>query len=236
MKHIRHLIRKLKYKFKFLSKNKNTKLNYVVNANSNSELTDLMNLYGSDKGGKNNHHNYSEYYSDIFFHKRKRIKNFLEIGLGTNNTNMASNMGADGTPLASLRAWKDYFINANIYGADIDKDILKDEERIKTFFVDQTNPDTISAMFNKIGVDKFDIILEDGLHEYNANICFFENAIKYLDNDGIYIIEDIYYKDKKKFINYFKKLEYSFSIVDIFHEENIANNCIVIIRKNVTQK
>jgi hypothetical protein len=236
MKHIRHLIRKLKYKFKFFSKNENTKLNYVVNANSNSELTDLMNLYGSDKGGKNNHHNYSEYYSDIFFHKRKRIKNFLEIGLGTNNTNMASNMGADGTPLASLRAWKDYFINANIYGADIDKDILKDEERIKTFFVDQTNPDTITAMFNKIGVDKFDIILEDGLHEYNANICFFENAIKYLDNDGIYIIEDIYYKDKKKFINYFKKLEYSFSIVDIFHEENIANNCIVIIRKNVTQK
>tara|TARA_B110000027_G_scaffold128008_1_gene147945 strand:+ start:98 stop:805 length:708 start_codon:yes stop_codon:yes gene_type:complete len=235
MKNIRHLIRKLKYKFKFFSKNENTKLNYVVNATSNSELTDLMNLYGSDKGGKNNHHNYSEYYSDIFFHKRKSIKNFLEIGLGTNNTNMASNMGADGTPLASLRAWKDYFINANIYGADIDMDILKDEERIKTFFVDQTNPDTIIAMFNKIAVDKFDIILEDGLHEYNANICFFENSIKYLDDDGIYIIEDIYYKDKKKFINYFKKLKYNFSIVDIFHEENISNNIIVIIRKNGTQ-
>ena len=235
MKYIRHLIRKLKYKFKFLSKNKNTKLNYVVNANSNSELTDLMNLYGSDKGGKNNHNNYSEYYSDIFFHKRKRIKNFLEIGLGTNNINMASNMGADGTPLASLRAWKDFFVNANIYGADIDKDILKDEERIKTFFVDQTNPDTIVAMFNRIGVDKFDIILEDGLHEYNANICFFENSIKYLDDDGVYIIEDIYYKDKKKFVNYFKKLKYNFSIVDIFHEENIANNCIVVIRKNDTQ-
>ena len=235
MKHIRHLIRKLKYKFKFFSKNENTKLNYVVNATSNSELTDLMNLYGSDKGGKNNHHNYSEYYSDIFFHKRKSIKNFLEIGLGTNNTNMASNMGADGTPLASLRAWKDYFINANIYGADIDMDILKDEERIKTFFVDQTNPDTIIAMFNKIAVDKFDIILEDGLHEYNANICFFENSIKYLDDDGVYIIEDIYYKDKKKFINYFKKLKYNFSIVDIFHEENISNNIIIIIRKNGTQ-
>jgi len=235
MKHIRHLIRKLKYRFKFLSKNENTKLNYVVNAASNSELTDLMNLYGSDKGGKNNHHNYSEYYSDILFHKRKRIKNFLEIGLGTNNVNLASNMGADGKPLASLRAWRDYFFNADIYGADIDKNILKDEEGIKTFYVDQTDPPTISEMFKKIGVDKFDIILEDGLHEYNANICFFENSIKYLDDDGIYIIEDIYYKDKKKFINYFKKLEYNFSIVDIFHEENIANNCIVIIRKNGTQ-
>ena len=235
MKYLREIIRTFKYKSKFISKNKDTKLNYVVNAASNTELTDLMNLYGSDKGGKNNHHNYSEYYSDIFFHKRKRIKNFLEIGLGTNNTNMASNMGADGTPLASLRAWKDFFVNANIYGADIDKDILKDEERIKTFFVDQTNPDTIVAMFNRIGVDKFDIILEDGLHEYNANICFFENSIKYLDDDGIYIIEDIYYKDKKKFVNYFKKLKYNFSIVDIFHEENIANNCIVTIRKNDTK-
>ena len=27
-------------------------------------------------------------------------------------------------------------------------------------------------MFEKINVDKFDVILEDGLHEYNANICF----------------------------------------------------------------
>ena len=39
-------------------------------------------------------------------------------------------MGSEGVPLASLRAWRDYFKNANIYGADIDKGILKDEERI----------------------------------------------------------------------------------------------------------
>ena len=110
----------------------------------------------------------------FFFNDRKKIKNFLEIGLGTNNVNLASNMGEHGTPLASLRAWRDYFENANIYGADIDKEILKDEERIKTFFVDQTNPKTISTMFKNIGVEKFDIILEDGLHEYSANVCFFK--------------------------------------------------------------
>ena len=236
MRQLRHLIRKIKYQFKFFSKNENTKLNYVVNARSNSELTKLMNLYGSDKGGKNNHHNYSEYYSDIFFHKRNKIKNFLEIGLGTNNENLPSNMGKDGKPLASLRAWRDFFINANIYGADIDKEILKNEERIKTFFVDQTNPKAISTMFKNIGEEKFDIILEDGLHEYSANICFFENAIDFLEEDGIYIIEDIYYKDKIKFIKYFENKNYNFSIIDIFHKENIANNCLIIIRKNVTKK
>tara|TARA_B110000503_G_scaffold31397_1_gene50676 strand:- start:810 stop:1517 length:708 start_codon:yes stop_codon:yes gene_type:complete len=232
MKYLRHLIRKIKYNIKFLNKIKDISLNYSVNSKTNSQLTDLMNLYGSDKGGKNNHHNYSEYYSHIFFNKKKYIKKFLEVGLGTNNINLASNMGEDGKPLASLRAWRDYFVNAEIYGADIDKNILKDEERIKTFFVDQTDPATISEMFKKIGVDKFDVILEDGLHEFNANICFFENAINFLEDDGMYIIEDVYYKDKIKFKNYFKDLNYNFSIVDIFHKENIANNCIILIQKN----
>ena len=199
MKLIRNSIRKLKYKIKFLGHYEETKFSYITNSNSNSKLTELMNYYGSDKGGKNNHHNYADFYSEIFFHRRNEIKSFLEIGLGTNNVNLPSNMGIDGVPLASLRAWRDYFKNAQIYGADIDKSILKNEERIKTFFVDQTNSESIKKLFNSIGELKFDIILEDGLHEYNANICFFENSIDYLKNNGIYIIEDIFYKDKNNF-------------------------------------
>jgi len=232
MKYLREAIRRIRYNLRFNNKNMNTELNYTVNSSTNSRLTKLMNLHGSDKGGKNNHHNYSEYYSELFFNKRKEIKNFLEIGLGTNNVNMASNMGIEGVPLASLRAWRDYFENANIYGADIDRDILTDEDRIKTFFVDQTDPEAINLLFKKIGVDQFDVILEDGLHEYNANICFFENSIKYLNNNGIYIIEDVYYKDKEKFIKYFKNSNYNYAVIDIFHEKNIANNCVVIVRKN----
>ena len=141
-------------------------------------------------------------------------------------------MGKDGKPLASLRAWRDFFPNAKIFGADIDRKILKDEERIKTYYVDQTNPSSIKEMFTQIKVAKFDIILEDGLHEYNANICCFENSINFLEKDGIYIIEDVYHKDQKKFLDYFKKTNYNFSIVDLYHERNIANNCVIIIRKN----
>ena len=232
MKVLRNILRKIKYNFKFLNKNKIVKLNYAVNASSNPKLTELMNFYGSDKGGINYHHNYSDFYSELFFNKRKDIKNFLEIGLGTNNINLPSNMGSNGVPLASLKAWRDFFENANIFGADIDKDILKNDDRIKTFYVDQTKPKEIRTMFENIGVSKFDIILEDGLHEYNANICFFENSIDYLSDDGFYIIEDIYFKDKIKFINYFKNYNYNFSIVDIYHNKNIANNCLVIVRKN----
>lgn len=233
MKFLREITRKFKYNLKFLSKNKKIKLNYVVNSSSNSKLTELMNFYGSDKGGRNNHHNYSEYYSELFFNERKNIKNFLEIGLGTNDVNMLSNMGEKGIPLASLKAWRDYFDNAIIYGADIDKKILKNHERIKTYFVDQTDPKTIELLFKNIGISDFDVILDDGLHDYNANICLFENSIKFLSNSGIYIIEDVYFKDKQKFINYFNNSDYNYSIVDIYHKKNITNNCIILIRKNI---
>ena len=232
MKYIREKFRELKYKIKFLGKKKNMSFSYLSNSKNNKQLTDLMNLFGSDKGGRNNHHNFASYYSEIFFHKRNDIKNFLEIGLGTNDTSVLSNMGSNGIPLASLRAWRDYFKNANIYGADIDKNILKNEDRIETFYVDQTDPITIKEMFKNIGKKKFDIILEDGLHEYNANICFFENAIEYLEPNGTYIIEDVYYKDQDKFIKYFENKKYNFSIIDIFHEKNIANNCLIIIKIN----
>jgi len=232
MRFLRETIRKFRYTLKFLNKNSHAKLNYTVNSSTNSKLTELMNFYGSDKGGRNNHHNFAQYYSKIFYNKKNDIKNLLEIGLGTNNTDVPSNMGKDGKPLASLRAWRDYFKNANIYGGDIDKKILKNEDRIKTHYVDQTDPNSIKNMYANFGVKKFDIILEDGLHEFNANTCFFENSINFLAEDGTYIIEDVYYKDQAKFIKYFENKSYNFSIVDIFHEKNIANNSLVIIRKN----
>ena len=44
------------------------------------------------------------------------------------------------------------------------------------------------------------------------------------------------YKDKIKFINYFKNLKYNFSIIDLYHQKNIANNCVIVVRKNNEEK
>ena len=232
MRFLRDSFRKIKYKLKFLFVKNDLNFSYLSNSKTNQELKKLMDFYGSDKGGKNNQHNFAQYYSEIFYNKKNSIKNFLEIGLGSNNIDVPSNMGVGGKPLASLRAWRDYFKNANIYGGDIDKEILKNEDRIKTHYVDQTNPSSIKIMFENFGVKNFDIILEDGLHEFNANICFFENSIDFLSNDGVYIVEDIYYKDQDKFIKYFQKTSYNFSIIDIYHKNNIANNSLLVVRKN----
>ena len=83
-----------------------------------------------------------------------------------------------------------------------------------------------------MGNIKFDVILDDGFHQYEANICFFENSINHLNTDGIYIIEDIFYKDQYKFLDYFNNRNYIFSIINIYHEYNYKNNCLLIIKKN----
>ena len=74
-----------------------------------------------------------------------------------------------------MRVWRDYFPNANVYGADIDKDILFSEERIKTFYIDQLNPSSIKDFWEKVNTKDFDLIVDDGLHTFKAGITLFKN-------------------------------------------------------------
>jgi hypothetical protein len=206
------------------------------------DLKTLMNIYGSDKGGcgRFSCHNYTDIYDMLFGGFRLENNNIFELGLGTNNTQIISNMGPLGKPGASLRGWKDYFINSFIYGADIDKKVLFSEERIETFYCDQTDPNSISEMWSDpLLSDKFfDVIIDDGLHEYHANVNFFENSIFKLKKGGYYIVEDLNPNTLELFktnIDFFK-IKYpflQFNILSLFHEENNNDNNLLIIRKNL---
>ena len=206
-------------------------IKYIVQSSFSSAplLTQLMEKHGSDKGGYGREHNFSDFYSKLFF-DRTKIKKLLEVGLGSNDINVPSNMGEDGVPLASLRAWKDYFLNATIYGADVDKKILKNEEKIKTYYVDQTDKNSINEMWKNIGEKDFDIIIDDGLHNFKANICLLENSLQYLSKTGIYIIEDIYRKQIKLYEDYLINKNINFEIVYIYNKKNMSNNCLILIR------
>lgn len=189
------------------------KFDIFYQKNMSSELSTLCDFYGSDKGelasDQNPYewlsHTYTDFYEMIFGQFRERVKNVLECGIGTNNPNLPSSMGVNGKPGASLRVWRDYFPNANVVGIDIDSDILFSEERIVTFQVDQTSPSSIRNFLSDIGDRNFDIILDDGLHEYYAGICLFENTIDQLSVDGVYIIEDITESDLLKYVDYFSE-------------------------------
>ena len=150
------------------------------------ELKVLFDQYGSDKASK---HNYHLIYGVILKNKHI-IENILEVGIGTNNLDVASNMGKLGKPGASLRALRNFCVNAEIYGADIDKRILFSEERIKTFYVDQTDYKTFQQLKSELP-KSFDLVIDDGLHSPNANIATLDFGLQIIKKNGWVIVEDI---------------------------------------------
>ena len=175
-------------------KNKVDVVNYLAffeeNKNKNSEiikekLIENFNLRGSDKVSNNYHIIYSCLLKDL-----KQNYTILEIGLGTNNPKIVSSMGIGGSPGASVRAFRDTFLNSYIYGADVDSDILFSEERISTFCVDQNNLETFSNI-PKLVDSKFDLIIDDGLHYQLSNLNTLIFALSNLNIHGYFIIEDI---------------------------------------------
>jgi hypothetical protein len=217
-------------------------MNYSFDEKKSTPLCKIMGKYGSDKGSIdiiNCWHNYTTFYYSIFNKIKDNKLRIFELGLGTNNINIPSNMGIGGKPCASIYGWKEFFTNSLIFGADIDKDILINEDRIKTYYCDQQNPEIIKKMWSNPDLeDNFDIIIEDGLHEYNANVCFFENSIHKLNSGGFYIIEDIKNTEEHLFINKInnywniKYPDYIFNLLKIPSIiNNIDNNLLIIYKK-----
>ena len=226
---------KRKYKIKPVSKEYGFYINDYLK--KNNLLTILCEKYNSDKGGRKNpfsdaSNNYTDYYYKIFKDKRNSYKKIFECGLGSNNPILESNMTSNGSPGASLKVWKEFFPNAKIYGADIDRDSLFHEERIYTYYVDQYNKSSIKAMWSEINEKEFDLIIDDGAHYYDANINFFENSFDKLKNDGLYIIEDIRLSEIQKFYNYFKNSNNDVEFVSIDSNSSDGSSNLIIINKS----
>jgi len=195
---------------------------------NNNILTRLCDKYNTDKGSISLckrlelygvPHSYSNYYFSIFNHFKDNVKLVFECGLGTSYG-------------ASLRVWRDYFKNAQIYGADVNKDFLFQEDRIKTYYVDQLNTLSIETMWKKVGVQNFDIIIEDGLHTTEANVNFFLNSFNKLKKDGIYIIEDIKSSEFTNIIKKLKKFNPELVVLSTNNLNSPGDNNLIIIRNN----
>ena len=197
-----------------------------------TDLCHLMTAFGSDKAHP--FHNYTVVYDRLFSRFRNAKLTILEIGLGTNKPGAPSSIGANGKPGASLRGWQAYFPEFEIYGADIDSDILFEEDRIKTFWTDQRDPYAIRSLWEKIGDIAFDIIVDDGLHEASANICFFMESFVKLKSGGIYVVEDVTRHDADvlgAFVSCIKSVCKIVVFEELDHPLNKGDNRLVIIQK-----
>jgi|SRR5271165_4840750 len=177
-----------------------------VNVSAPTEMCRVMTRCGSDKGRPNN---YTPLYSALFKERRDQPMRVFELGLGSNNPDVPSNMGVFGAPGASLYGWRQLFPHALVYGADIDRGILFQEDRIKTFYCDQLDRSSIRELWSHPDLrGGMDIIIEDGLHTFQANVSFLEGSLDQLRPGGIYVTEDIGWD---RFDEWYDKLETIYS-------------------------
>tara|TARA_B100001250_G_scaffold169750_1_gene146199 strand:- start:32572 stop:33369 length:798 start_codon:yes stop_codon:yes gene_type:complete len=158
-----------------------------VDKNLEIKLKNLFNKHGSDKASG---HGYEVIYTYVLSQLPKKI-NLLEIGLGTNNINVISNMGKGGKPGASLFAFSELLPDGKIFGADIDRRILFNKNNIRTFYLDQTNEETYYLMSKEFGDINYDLIIDDGLHLQSANLNTLNFSLNKLNKNGYLVIEDI---------------------------------------------
>ena len=162
--------------------------NFFDNNKRSEYLKSLFNKHGSDKS---THHSYHLVYSHILdkFNSKANFQ-MLEIGLGTQNRNIASNMLPQFKPGGCLYAFNEFIEtpNSKLFGIDIDESILFNSKNIKCFYGDQSRLESLMA----IPVRNLDLIIDDGLHAPFTNINTLIFAYYRLNEGGYLIIEDIH--------------------------------------------
>lgn len=134
---------------------------------------DAFKRHGTDKYL----HNYGYVYELLFGHRRRESLNILEIGVHKG---------------ASIRAWRELFPYAFVYGID------KDSEQIRQlsldglgglYCIDASNVQELDNFMH--GRPPLDIVIDDGSHQPNDVRIAFDYFWPRLNTNGIYVIEDL---------------------------------------------
>lgn len=175
--------------------------------NIRDSLSELAFKYGTDKCPQLNHA-YTPFYYELLKDKRQSIKKVLEMGIG--NGNHSRKYFPHAVTGASLFMWRDFFPNAQIYGADNDPGTMFTSERIETFLCDETKKEDLENLIKKTGSD-IDLFIDDGLHSSYDQAFLCKTLMPLFKKDVIYIIEDIRLPGKlsrylAEYVCYFPKL------------------------------
>jgi hypothetical protein len=154
------------------------------NKHESNRFKEIGMKYGCDKVSR---HKYHELYPNIFDKFKNEDINLFEIGVHEGK---------------SLKVWKEFYPNCNVFGLDIQREIFNDD--VKIFKGDQSNINDLINVVNQI--PKCDIIIDDGSHvpehQLKSFYYLFENLLK---DGGTYVIENIeysYWKPSDKIYGY----------------------------------
>jgi hypothetical protein len=194
-----------------------TRLGIGTSSLNSSEFVEIFNKHKSDKSSS---HTYQNIYLPVIADLHP-LDSLLEIGIGTNNTKVISNMSKWGTPGASLRAFRELLPGVKIYGADIDKSILFSDAEIRTFFVNQLELQTFSEISELIE-GPLDLIIDDGLHSPEANLNVIRFASGKLRKGGWVILEDINMAALPIFVVLFQLMKINWDCFIIEDQKNLV--------------
>lgn len=194
-----------------------------------TELCKIAYKYGTDKCPKI-HHSYTPFYYEFLKNKQQSIKKVLELGVGR-PTDMVWRRSRHYQMGASLYMWRDFFPNAQIYGADILPETVFRDDRIETFLCDERKKKDMEALIEKTGSD-IDLFIDDGSHATRHQIFACLTLMPLLKKDVIYIIEDVKHPDTlKKALN-----EYDCYMPDLIciqaRRRNPRKDNLIMIVKN----
>jgi hypothetical protein len=151
----------------------------INNDENKGSLVLMSRQYLTDKSYEHNY--YELVYDELFKDTREQVTKLVEIGVYTGE---------------SIRLWRDYFVNAEIIGVDIDTGTFEkhqvntSRDRITILQADQSKENDIRTVQNNIG--KVDIIIDDGSHRMLDQQFLLSKLFKNIKSKGIYIIEDLH--------------------------------------------
>jgi hypothetical protein len=135
----------------------------------------------------------------------------------------------------SLRMWKQYFgPDARIFGVDINPHCKKlEEEQIEIFIGDQEDRGFLRSLRQEI--PRIDILIDDGGHTMEQQINTYEELFFQIDENGVYLCEDLHTSYWPEFGGGYKKrgtfIEYSKNFIDYIN----AWHSVQARRLNVTE-
>lgn len=177
---------------------------------------DTFTKYGSDKTG---YHNYEVIYSALFDNLDK-VNSVLEMGI---------HMGS------SLRAWKEIFANAKVVGLEYNVERFFTEDRITSFYVDQTKEDTFNNFINFTEGKQFDFIVDDGCHWFEETKRTFIKLLPLLKVNGWFVVEDIRLEFEEMWLDIAQQLpaNYEWYLVNLndLAKTNGDDNIVLAVRR-----
>ena len=171
-------------------------------------LTDLALKYGGEAQNEVRL-GYTPYYYTLFKNRRRSIRKVLEIGIG-------DGMG--------LRMWRDFFVNAKIYGVDYRPETLITEPRIESILADQRRREHLEDLIKTIG-SNIDLVIDDGSHRSRDQFFTCSVLMPLLNKNVTYIIEDV------SDISVIKRLgNYDISVPSLPALVETPGGCLVVVR------